>query len=193
MTKKFRDDILYSDSIRKGVKMELFTRGNYTINLNGDKVGNEEDILIDLEDRLSEDTEENIQDIITDVADTNVEFYPQAIWDLAPTIKNWIEQALIVIDLRRGDDLDRLFMFGQYLYNMELINYNLDYIIHNLACDILEDLVEEEFKSGELSNTDIEKLGDSIADYLQLADIRYKSDIVESMESLLEDFKNGGL
>ena len=173
--------------------MELFTRGNYTINLNGDKVGNEEDILIDLEDRLSEDTEENIQDIITDVADTNVEFYPQAIWDLAPTIKNWIEQALIVIDLRRGDDLDRLFMFGQYLYNMELINYNLDYIIHNLACDILEDLVEEEFKSGELSNTDIEKLGDSIADYLQLADIRYKSDIVESMESLLEDFKNGGL
>ena len=173
--------------------MELFTRENYTFDLNGDKVGNEEDIITDLEDRLSEDTEENIRDIIADVADTNVEFYSQVIWDLAPTIKSWIEEALIVIEFGIGDDLDQLFMFGQYLYNTELINYNLDYIIHNLACDILEDLVEEEFKSGELSNTDIEKLGDSIADYLQLADIRYKSDIVESMEILLEDFKNGGL
>ena len=173
--------------------MELFARGNYTFNLNGDNVGNEGDILMDLEYRLSEDTEENIQDIIADVADANVEFYSQAIWDLAPTIKNWIEEALIVIDFGRGDDLDRLFMFGQYLYNTELINYNLDYIIHNLACDILVYLVEEEFKSGELSNTDIEILGDNIVDYLQLADISYKSDIIESMESLLEDFKNGGL
>ena len=173
--------------------MELFARGNYTFNLNGDNVGNEGDILMDLEYRLSEDTEENIQDIIADVADANVEFYSQAIWDLAPTIKNWIEEALIVIDFGRGDDLDRLFMFGQYLYNTELINYNLDYIIHNLACDILEDLVEEEFKGGELSGADIEKLGDSIADYLQLADIIYKSDIVESMRSLLEDYKNVGL
>ena len=82
--------------------MELFARGNYTFNLNGDNVGNEGDILMDLEYRLSEDTEENIQDIIADVADANVEFYSQAIWDLAPTIKNWIEEALIVIDFGRG-------------------------------------------------------------------------------------------
>ena len=173
--------------------MELFTRKNYMFNLSEDNVGNEEYILIELEYRLSEDTGGDIQEIITDVAYANVELYSQELWELAPILKNWIEEALTENGPVRGEKLDTRFMYGQYLYNLELINYNLDYIIHNLACDILEDLVEEELKSWELSNADIEKLGDNIADYLQLTGVSYKSDIVESMESLLEDFKSGGL
>ena len=139
--------------------MELFARVNYIFDLNWDNVGNEEDIFTDLEYRLSEDTGGDIQEIITDVAEANVELYTQELWELAPTIKNWIEEALMDIDFGRGDDLDRLFMYGQYLYNLELINRNLHYVIHNLACDILEYLVEEELKSGELSGADIEILG----------------------------------
>ena len=100
--------------------MELFTRENYMFNLNGDNVGNEEYILIELEYRLSEDTGGDIEEIITDVADANVEIYSQALWNLAPTIKNWIEKALMDVDFGRGDDLDRIFMFGQYLYNSHL-------------------------------------------------------------------------
>ena len=173
--------------------MELFTRENYMFNLIWDKVGNEENIIIDLEDRLSEDTEEDIQNIITEVADANVEVYIQSLWDLAPAIEDWIEEGLLDIDFGGDVSLDRVFMYGQYLYNLELINYNLDYAIHNTACDILEDLLEEEMTNCELSETDIGILGDNIVDYLQLMDINYRSDIVESMENLLEDYKNGEL
>ena len=173
--------------------MELFTREDYLFNLSWDKVGNEEDILIDLEDRLSEDTEVDIENIVTEVADANIEIYTQSLWDLAPIIENWIEEALMENGFGRGDSLDQVFQWGQYIYNIELIEYNLDYVIHNVACDILEDLIEEKLKSGELSGTDIEVLGGNIADYLQLNDINYGSDIVDSMENLMEDYENGGL
>ena len=173
--------------------MELFTRENYTLNLSWDKVGNEEDIIIDMEYRIREDTAVSFQDIISDVADDNIEIYTKALWDLAPIISYWIEEGLSEFGIGRSDGLEQLFMRGQYLYNVELLNGNIYYIIYNLACDILEDLLEKELTKGELSETDIEILGYNIADYLQLMDIHYKSDVIESMENLLEDYKNGGL
>ena len=58
--------------------MKLFTREDYTIYPCWNKVGNEEDIIMDLEDRLGYDTGSHIQDIIMEVADANVEIYTKA-------------------------------------------------------------------------------------------------------------------
>lgn len=173
--------------------MKLFTREDYTFYPYLNKVGNEEDIIMDLEDRLGYDTGSHIQDIIMDVADANVEIYTQALWDLAPAIKDWIEKDLSQFE-GRYKSLEQIFMQGQYSYNIELLNTNIDYAIHNLACDILEDLIEEEVTScEELSDTDRELLDENINGYLSLRDIDYMSDVTELMEELLEDYKNGDL
>ena len=171
--------------------MKLFTREDYTF---WDKVGNEEDIIVDLEDRLGYDTNDHIQDIIMDVADANVEIYTKELWELAPAIKDWIERGISEFDIGRDSSLEQIFIQGQYLYNIELLNTNIDYAIYNLACDILEDLIEEEVMSGEeLSDTDRELLEENINGYLRLRDIDYRSDVTELMENLLEDYKNGDI
>lgn len=171
--------------------MKLFTREDYIF---WDKVGNEEDIIVDLEDRLGYDTNDHIQDIITDVAYTNVEIYTKELWELAPAIRDWIERGISEFDIGRDSSLEHIFIQGQYLYNIELLNTNIDYAIYNLACDILEDLIEEEVMSGEeLSDTDRELLEENINGYLSLRDIDYRSDVTELMEELLEDYKNGDL
>lgn len=171
--------------------MKLFTREDYTF---WDKVGNEEDVIMDLEDRLGYDTGRYIQDIIMDVADANVEIYTKELWDLAPAIKDWIEKGISELDIGRYSSLEQIFMQGQYLYNMELLNTNIDYAIYNVACDILEVFIEEEVMSGEeLSDTDRELLEENINGYLRLRDIDYRSDVTELMENLLEDYKNGDI
>lgn len=174
--------------------MKLFTREDYTFYPYWNKVGNEEDIIMDLEDRLGYDTGSHIQDIIMDVADANVEIYTKALWDLAPAIKDWIERGVSEFDIGRDSRLEQIFVQGQYLYNIELLNTNIGYAIYNVACDILEDLIEEEIMSGEeLSDTDRELLEENINGYLSLRDIDYRSDVTELMEELLEDYKNGDL
>lgn len=174
--------------------MKLFTREDYMFYPFWNKVGNEKDIIVDLEDRLQEGTDNHIQDIIMDVAGANVEIYTKELWDLAPAISDWIKEGLSEFDIGRDSSLEQLFEYGQYLYNTELLNGNIDYAIHNLACDILEDLIEEEVTSGKkLSDTDRELLDENINEYLSFRDIDYKSDVIESMENLLEDYKNGDI
>lgn len=170
--------------------MKLFTREDYTF---WDKVGNEEDIIMDLEDRLGYDTNDHIQDIIMEVADSNVEIYTKELWDLAPAIKDWIERGLSEFDIGRDSSLEQIFVQGQYLYNTELLNTNIDYAIYNVACDILETFIEEVMSGEELSDTDRELLEENINGYLSLRDIDYRSDVTELMEDLLEDYKNGDL
>ncbi|HZJ99388.1 MAG TPA: hypothetical protein VFC79_05255 [Tissierellaceae bacterium] len=88
------------------------------------------------------DTNEYVCDIITYIADSNVDIYNYNLWEWAKDNEQWIEEAiaegLYNID-SRDFDLMALFMAGQYLQITNDLYADLDDIIPYVLLDNLKD------------------------------------------------------
>lgn len=82
-----------------------------------------------------------IADAIIEIADSNVYMYNEDLWEIAPRIKFYIEDAVYNYGL--GEiDLMKIFQMGQFEYNCQIMYDNIDQIIFNIALDYLEMLLE---------------------------------------------------
>ena len=91
---------------------------------------------------LDYDIREYIDDIVTYIADANIDIYDYKIWEWAKnnqdSIESAIEQGYYNIDSREFD-LIKLFQAGQYLYITDDLYNNLDDILSYVVIDYLQD------------------------------------------------------
>lgn len=82
-----------------------------------------------------------IGDAIIEIADSNVYLYDRDLWEIAPRLRFYIEDA--VYDYGHGEiDLIKIFQMGQFEYNSQVMYNNIDQIIFNIALDYLEMLLD---------------------------------------------------
>ena len=101
-------------------------------------IGYEEDMI----DTIS-DYPDNciIADAIIEIADSNVYLYNEDLWEIAPKLRFFIEDA--IYDYGIGEiDLIKIFQIGQLEYNSQVMYNNIDQIIFNIALDYLEMLLD---------------------------------------------------
>ena len=120
------------------------------------------------------DTSEYIGDVITYIADANVDIYNYDLWNWAKDNQEWIEEAILQglynID-SRNFDLMRLFMAGQYIQITDSLYENLD---DSIAYAVLEGLEDEFVNKKRL----IEVIGDACIDIDNNNTIEHYIDIV---------------
>lgn len=94
------------------------------------------------EDFLDYDASDYIGDVITYIADANIDIYNYNLWNWAKDNESWIEEAiaegLYSID-SKNFDLMRLFMAGQYMEITYDLYENLDDIVEYVVLEELED------------------------------------------------------
>ena len=82
-----------------------------------------------------------IGDAIIEIADSNVYLYDRDLWEIAPRLRFYIEDA--IYDYGNGEiDLIKIFQIGQFEYNSQVMYNNIDQIIFNIALDYLEMLLK---------------------------------------------------
>lgn len=131
------------------------------------------------EDFLDYDENDYIGDVITNIADSNIDIYNYDLWEWAKNNEEWIEEAiaegLYSID-SRSFDLMRLFMAGQYMEITADLYEKLDDII---AYVVLEELEDEFINIKRL----VEVIEDTCIDIDNNRTVEYYIDIVrETME-----------
>ena len=100
-----------------------------------------------------------IGDLISEIANNNVDIYTSDLWDWARDNRGWVEQALSEFGFNSDDGtLENLFMIAQYLYYTSEIYDNFDdfiryalyeyldingvVILSEEAFDVVEDIVK---------------------------------------------------
>lgn len=101
-----------------------------------------------------------ICDIITEVADNSVNIYNHQLWENAPKIREYIEEAIEegLVDTSNVD-LIRIFQAGEYQYYTQLLYENLETMIFNYAVNYINENypdvnIEAEEVEQRLSNID---------------------------------------
>lgn len=110
----------------------------------GENIGYETDMLEEMEDYIGG----YIGDAIMELADSYTEIYTHALWEIAPILKYYIEDALVELGIPGEASLTNIFSQGQYHYNYMLLNVNLDRIVYNMGLEYLESLID----SGDLGD-----------------------------------------
>ena len=102
-----------------------------------ENLGYEEDMLEELKDYSG-----YICDVIMEISDRYVSIYDYELWEIAPTLRYYIEESIEEFGTSENIDLIRIFQQGQYYYNSGLFYENLDNIIWNVAVIKLDELIE---------------------------------------------------
>lgn len=131
-----------------------------------------------------------ICDAITEIADRAIPIYNYNVWENAPAIKDYIEEAISngIADTSSKDiDLINIFQSGYYEYYNQLLYTNLKGMVYNYAIDALNNRITE------LEGIEIDK--DELIDYLELEldsidNNNMFSDIDEVVDNLIKNFTN---
>jgi len=83
-------------------------------------------------------------DAISETADRNVNIYNNELWKTAPSISDYIEEAIEqgLVDTSKVD-LMRIFMAGEYQYYTQLLYDNLETIVYNYAVNYINNKYPE--------------------------------------------------
>ena len=102
--------------------------------------------IIDLVVEFAEHSNGYICDIITDVADNNIDIYNHDLWNWAKDNESYIEEAVTEYGIdERNFDLMQLFRSGQYNYYIQAIYSNLaDFIKYSILYNINAEEISEE-------------------------------------------------
>lgn len=88
---------------------------------------------------LKSDPTINISDMVTEVADSNVEVYSSELIKMLPDLKNQGYYERVSEELGLTGDLDKDIMSAQFLKNLDTINDN----INNIATNVIIDKIAE--------------------------------------------------
>lgn len=136
----------------------------------------DEEDIIDLVVEFAEHSNGYICDIISSVADNNVDIYNYKLWEWAKNNESYIEEAVAEYGIdERNFDLMQLFRSGQYNYYTQAIYSNLaDFIKYSILYNInAEEISEEELEeieniaNKEDNNAEIEIYIDKINDLIK--------------------------
>ena len=136
----------------------------------------DEEDIIDLVIEFAEHSNGYICDIISSVADNNVDIYNYNLWEWAKNNEYYIEEAVKNYGIdERNFDLIRLFKYGQFEYYIQAIYSNLaDFIKYSIlyninAEEISEEILEEieNIANEEDNNAKIEIYIDKINDLIE--------------------------
>jgi len=118
-----------------------------------------------------------ICDAITETADSNVHIYNNDLWETAPSISDYIEEAIEegLVDTSKVD-LMKIFMAGEYQYYTQLLYDNLETIVYNYAVDCLNkkypdiEIDEDELKAkleGIDNNDTFDKIEEAVEELIE--------------------------
>lgn len=140
-----------------------------------DHLDGDEDIL----EEFLNSTNSYIGDIIAGLADSYVNIHHNTLWENAPNISEYIEEA-IAQGLTEGvENITKIFQYGEYQYYTEVLynnldkliyNYGIEYLqkhknINNFSDETLQEILEEwEYQANKLDNNS--QLGE-IVDYIE--------------------------
>lgn len=136
----------------------------------------DEEDIIDLVIEFSEHSNGYICDIISSVADNNVDIYNYKLWEWAKNNESYIEEAVAEYGINeRNFDLMQLFRSGQYNYYTQAIYSNLAVfikysILYNINVEeISEEALEEieNIANEEDNNAEIDIYIDKINDLIE--------------------------
>ena len=88
---------------------------------------------------LKSDPTRNISDMVTEVADSNIEVYSSELIKMLPDLKNQGYYERVSQELGLSGDLDKDIMSAQFLKNIDTINDN----INNIATNVIIDKIAE--------------------------------------------------
>lgn len=136
-------------------------------------------------------SDEYICDVISSEADSAVSIYNGDLWENAPKISDYIEEALEsgLVDTSAGVDLMKIFTAGENEYYSSLLNQNIDELSFNyVAKQVNEYLVK--LDESEIEKVDIEELTEYINDATTNFDnnntLDELDDIVAEVEDMIE-------
>ena len=150
----------------------------------GENVGYEEDMLEELVDYSG-----YICDAIMDLSDRYVDIYDYNQWEIAPVLRDYIEDSIQEFGISKQVNLADIFRQGQYYYNSSLFYENLDDIIWNMAVIKLDEIIEAYNIDLPAYNVLVEEIEGYLNDCL--ADIdnnNYINDIENVVENMFKDY-----
>ena len=121
-----------------------------------------------------------ICDAIIETADSNVSIYNNNLWEHAPAIRDYIEEAIEngLVDTSKVD-LMKIFQAGEYEYYYQVLYDNLKTIIYNIAVEY----INKEYPDIEIDEDDLENALDGIDNNDDF------DRITETVDEFIEDMK----
>lgn len=142
-------------------------------NMINNKIWYEGEDITDLLEEFGDCSSGYICDIISQVADNNVDIYNYDLWEWAKDNENYIEEAIANFGIdSKNFNLIKLFQMGQYQFYEQAIYSNLsDFIYYTI-----------------LNNINVEEISDNVLE--EIENISNKEDNNEDIEIYIEKINN---